>query len=171
MLRARAVEHSPDALLHQCITFAPKSYGETFTLAADQSLLIACDFMRSDGSTFELEFDDLHMRGTLERTTAHRQGGFVDQAALQTLQRAQGAPQIGPREALVAAQPHSEAFQERVGPIATTSVILRLGELSVERTKLPAMWSIIHYSFSKEMEYIWVSALDGTVIEREETEE
>ncbi|MEM8534784.1 MAG: hypothetical protein AAGF95_28340 [Chloroflexota bacterium] len=171
LLRARAVEHSPDALLHQCIIIAPRSYEETLTLAADQSLLVSCDFMRSDGSTFELEFDDLHMQETLKRTKSHSRGGSVESATIQALQRAQGAPQIGPREALVAAQAHSEAFQERVGPIASSSAVLFLGELSVERTKLPAMWSIGHFSFSKESEYIWVSAIDGTVIEREEAEE
>ena len=90
---------------------------------------------------------------------------------MQTLEQAQGAPQIGPREALVAAQAHSEAFYERVGPVASSSVILFLGEWSEERTKLPAMWSVGHYSFSKESEYIWVSALDGTIVERAEAEE
>ncbi|MEM8536032.1 MAG: hypothetical protein AAGF95_34720 [Chloroflexota bacterium] len=170
-LQARAHREDPEALLHTCVVSEPWSYNETLTVAADEPLILGCRFILPDGTTFRLRYDDLHMPRTLSRD---RGGGHItgfDQAALQTLQRAQGAPQIGPREALVAAQPHSEAFQERVGPIASSSAILHFGELSMERTQLPAMWSIGHFSFSKESEYIWVSALDGTVIEREETEE
>lgn len=171
LLRARAVEHAPDALLYQCITIAPKSYGETLTLAADQPLLIACDFMRSDGSTFELEFDDLHMRETLERTKAHSQGGSVNPATLQALQQAQGTPQIGPREAFTAAQQFSEQFQQEEGTILQSGAILYVGEWAMQKVNLPAAWSIGHYSESKVSKYIWVSALDGTVIEREEAGE
>ena len=170
-LQARACWEDREALLHLCIVSPPFSYSETFTVDADQSLLIGCDFMCSDGSTFELEFDDLHMRGTLQRTKAHRQGWSVDPATIQALQHAQGAPQVGPREVLVGAQPYSEDFQEHAGPIAMTSAILLLGEWSEERTGLPAIWSISHYSFTKETEYIWVSALDGTIVERAEADE
>ncbi|NOK78455.1 MAG: hypothetical protein GFH24_608350n113 [Chloroflexi bacterium AL-N5] len=167
-LQAQAVQHDAEALLHTCIVSEPGSYSETLTVAADEPLLLGCRFIRPDGTTFRLRYDDLHMSATLARDQGSGHITGFDQTALRTLQRAQGAPQIGPREALMAAQPYSEAFQERVGPIASSSAILRLGDLSMERTKLPAMWSITHYSFSKETEQIWVSALDGTVIEREE---
>ena len=171
LLRARAVEHSPDALLHQCIIIAPRSYEKTLTLAADEPLTISCDFMRSDGSTFELEFDDLHMRGTLERTKAHSRGGSVNAATLQALQRAQGAPQIGPRAAFAAAQQPSEQFQEEEGTILQSGAILFLGEWAMQEVNLPAAWSVSHYSESKAHKQIWVSALDGTVIEPEEAKE
>ncbi|MEM8536033.1 MAG: hypothetical protein AAGF95_34725 [Chloroflexota bacterium] len=170
-LQARARWEDREALLYLCIATEPESYNETLTLANDESLTISCDFMRPDGTTFRLRYDDLRVRGTLELTSVRGELEQVDPIAMRTLQNAQGDVQIGPRAALVAAQPHSVQFREKAGPLMFSTVILHVGEFSMQRANLPAIWSVLHYSFSEEREQIWVSALDGTVIEREETEE
>lgn len=170
-LRVQAERHDEEAFLYLCFAFTPKTYDETLILDINESLNLTCDFMRPDGTSFRLRYDDLRVRGTLELTSVRGELDQIDPIAMRTLQKAQGTVQIGPREALVAAQPHSKQFRETAGPLMFSSTTLHVGDLAMQRANLPAIWSISHYSFSEEREQIWVSALDGTVIEREESEE
>ena len=74
-LQARARWEDREALLHLCIVSPPFSYSETFTVDADQNLTLVCRFLRPDGSSFELAYDDLRVHRTMELTSVRAEGG------------------------------------------------------------------------------------------------
>ena len=163
-VQALAHEQDATATLSTCVTIPRDRYSTSLMMPSSQSLNIRCKFRRSNGTTFEIAYDDQYLANTIRITPAEGYTGPVNRQIPETLH-------IGPREALAAARPLSQDFLATVQEIKLTGVVLSTDHNILDDFGVPAVWTITHFADNEQQFDIWVNPLDGTVIEPEEAKE
>ena len=156
-----AHEQDATATLSTCVTIPRDRYDTSLMLLSSESLNIRCKFRRSNGTTFEIAYDDQYLASTIRITPAEGYTGPVNRQIPETLQ-------IGPREALAAARPLSQDFLATVQEIKLTGVVLATDHSILADFGVPAAWHVTHFADNDQRFDIWINPLDGTIIEPKE---
>ncbi|MEM8534775.1 MAG: hypothetical protein AAGF95_28295 [Chloroflexota bacterium] len=164
-LQARAYREDPEAVLRRCFT---RVTDDSYTISLDLNdlhrLAIDCEWLVPLGRYLQIDYVDDALSQTMN---VYRVGPplTVDTTTLRTLEHAQGAIQLGPREVLAAVQPLSQQFMATEGEIMSIGLWLWMGSGVNAEHGVPAIWQVSHGSWDGTNQYLYISAVDGTILE------
>ena len=163
-LQVRAYREDPDAVLSTCFaSVVDDSYKESIDLRDLHTLDMRCIWSVPQDRTIHIDYSDHAMSQTLDM----RRGleSMAPPSTLQEAARVQGMIQLGPRDMLAIVQPHSKEFLTREDTIISINITLWIATPKNTEHGIPAIWQVSHGSEDGTVQYFYISAVDGTILE------
>lgn len=163
-LQSRAHREDPDAVLSTCFaSVMDDPYKESVDLSDLHTLDIMCFWSVPQDKTIRIDYSDHAMKQTLDMRREFE--SMSPSSTLQALARAQATIPLGPRDVLAIVQPHSKQFLTRENTIISINIALWTATPKNTEYAVPVIWQVAHTSLDGTAQYLYVSAIDGSILE------